>query len=135
MTRHNTAAAMAGESEGFAGRTSALDECHHGEDTTRLRPRTDEELMLACQRSDRAAFEELYDRYAKPIYNLFCRAGQHEAAEDLVLRTFLELHIARNRWHPTESLRAWIFILARNVLRDAVSTETGAALPGVTHGA
>lgn len=80
--------------------------------------RTDEELMLGYQRGDRAAFEELYERYAKPIYNFFRRAAHPEGPEDLLQRTFLKLHIARHRYQPTGLFRAWIFTLARNVLRD-----------------
>lgn len=80
--------------------------------------RTDEDLMLAYQRGDRDAFEELYARYATPIYNFFRRAGQPETAEDLFQKTFLKLHIGRQRYQPTGSFRGWIFVLARNVLRD-----------------
>ncbi len=82
------------------------------------RPRADEELMVAYQRGDRDAFEELYHRYAKPIYNFFRRAGKPEAAEDLAQKTFLKLHVGRARYVPTGSFRGWIFVLARNVLRD-----------------
>lgn len=80
--------------------------------------RADEELMLAYQRGDRDAFEEIYNRYAKPIYNFFRRAGQLETADDLVQATFLKLHIGRQRYAPTGSFRGWIFVLARNVMRD-----------------
>ncbi|MPY88855.1 MAG: hypothetical protein GEU99_13115 [Luteitalea sp.] len=35
----------------------------------------DEDLMLAYQRGDREVFDELYARYAKPIYNFFRRTA------------------------------------------------------------
>jgi len=81
--------------------------------------RTDEELMLAYQRGEREAFEDLYGRYAKPIYNFFRRAASDAgAADDLLQKTFLKLHVARRVYRPEGSFRSWIFTIARNVLRD-----------------
>lgn len=81
--------------------------------------RTDEELMLAYGRGEREAFDELYRRYAKPIYNFFRRAASDAAAaDDLLQRTFLKLHVARRVYRPEGSFRSWIYTIARNVLRD-----------------
>ncbi|MEW6321329.1 MAG: sigma-70 family RNA polymerase sigma factor [Acidobacteriota bacterium] len=79
----------------------------------------DEDLMLAYQAGDRGAFDQLYYRYARPIYNFFRRsAGRPDRAEDLCQKTFLKLHIARQRYRPEAPFRHWIFTIARNVLRD-----------------
>lgn len=81
--------------------------------------RADEDLILAYQRGEREAFEELYGRYAKPIYNFFRRtAADAGAADDLLQTTFLKLHVARGHYRPAGSFRSWIFTVARNVLRD-----------------
>ncbi len=80
---------------------------------------SDEELMVAYQRGDRQAFDELYARYAKPIYNFLRRsADQPDLAEDLLQETFLKLHAGRHQYRPVAPFRSWIFTLARNVVRD-----------------
>jgi len=89
--------------------------------TSSLEPvvRSDEELMLVYQSGDREAFDELYKRYAKPIYNFLRRAAQQpDAADDLCQKTFLKLHVGRHRYRPQAPFRYWIFTIARNVLRD-----------------
>ncbi|MPY88850.1 MAG: sigma-70 family RNA polymerase sigma factor [Luteitalea sp.] len=79
----------------------------------------DEDLMLAYQRGDRDVFDELYARYAKPIYNFFRRTALDDGtADDLVQKTFLKLHVARGHYRAEGSFRSWIFAVARNVLRD-----------------
>lgn len=75
--------------------------------------------MLAYQRGEPGAFEELYRRYAKAIYNFFRRtAADSGAADDLLQETFLKRHMARGQYRPEGSFRSWIFIVARNLLRD-----------------
>ncbi len=81
--------------------------------------RTDEALMLEYQAGDREAFDELYARYAKPIYNFLRRTAQRpDAADDLFQKTFLKLHTGRHQYRPQAPFRHWIFTIARNVLRD-----------------
>lgn len=81
--------------------------------------RTDEELMLVYQAGDRQAFDELYARYAKPIYNFLRRtAPRVDAADDLFQKTFLHVHTGRHQYRPQAPFRHWIFTIARNVLRD-----------------
>lgn len=81
--------------------------------------RSDEELMRVYQSGDREAFGELYQRYARPIYNFLRRAAPRpDAADDLCQKTFLKLHIGRHRYQPRAPFRYWIFTIARNVLRD-----------------
>lgn len=87
--------------------------------------RSDEELILAYQRGEREAFEELYDRYATPLYNFFRRAAPHpEDADNLLLRTFLKVHAARHPYEPTGTVRTWIFAEARTVLHNEVPRHT-----------
>ena len=81
--------------------------------------RTDEELMLVYQAGDRQAFDDLYARYAKPIYNFLRRtASRPDAADDLLQKTFLHVHTGRHQYQPQAPFRHWIFTIARNVLRD-----------------
>jgi RNA polymerase sigma-70 factor (ECF subfamily) len=81
--------------------------------------RSDEELMRVYQAGSQEAFDELYARYAKPIYSFLRRVAQPpEAADDLFQKTFLKLHAARHQYRPQAPFRHWIFTIARNVLRD-----------------
>lgn len=81
--------------------------------------RTDEELMRVYQAGDQEAFDELYARYAKPIYNFLRRTAQRpDAVDDLFQKTFLKLHTGRHQYRPQAPFRHWIFTIARNVLRD-----------------
>lgn len=92
--------------------------------TAEPRVRTDEELMRVYQAGDWQAFDELYARYAKPIYNFLRRtAPRPDAADDLFQKTFLHVHTGRQQYRPQAPFRHWIFTIARNVLRDDVRQQ------------
>ncbi|MBI1876390.1 MAG: sigma-70 family RNA polymerase sigma factor [Acidobacteria bacterium] len=75
--------------------------------------------MLVYQAGDREAFDVLYTRYAKAIYNFLRRTAQWpDAADDLLQKTFLNVHTGRHQYRPEAPFRHWIFTIARNVLRD-----------------
>jgi len=57
---------------------------------------TDEELMLAYQRGEAQAFEELFARYRTRLFTYLRRAiGDPVQAEDLLQTLFLRVHRAR----------------------------------------
>ncbi|MBI3493291.1 MAG: hypothetical protein HY047_16150, partial [Acidobacteria bacterium] len=81
-----------------------------GEGDPAVDARTDEELMRVYQAGDQQAFDEVYARYAKPIYNFLCRTAQPpNAADDLFQKTFLKLHTRRHQYRPQAPFRHWIF--------------------------
>ncbi len=81
--------------------------------------RTDEELMAAYQRGERAAFDEIFTRYAGLVAGLARRyTGSDADARDLVQQTFLNLHRARNDYRPGARLRSWLVTIALNVARE-----------------
>src|SRR5438045_427314 len=53
----------------------------------------DERLVARARAGDARAFEEIYDRYSRPIHS-FCRhlLGQADDAEDAVRHTFLSAY-------------------------------------------
>jgi RNA polymerase sigma-70 factor, ECF subfamily len=62
---------------------------------------SDEALMLEFQGGSRAAFEELFARYRKPLYCFFGRRlNNPERAEDLTQETFLAVIRAASRYEP-----------------------------------
>ncbi|MEU4231840.1 RNA polymerase sigma factor [Nonomuraea sp. NPDC026600] len=69
---------------------------------------------------DQRAFEELFDQYAKSVYNHAYRlTGDWSVAEDVVSLTFLEAWRLRERLAPDGgSLRPWLLVVATNVARN-----------------
>ena len=69
---------------------------------------------------DQRAFEELFDQYAKSVYNHSYRlTGDWSVAEDVVSLTFLEAWRLRERLAPDGgSLRPWLLGVATNVARN-----------------
>jgi RNA polymerase sigma factor (sigma-70 family) len=81
---------------------------------------TDEALMRRyVVDGDRAAFQELFRRYADRLIGMFRRSGCSEAvAQDMLQQTFLHVHRARNDFHLDSKLRPWLFTIATNVKRE-----------------
>ena len=71
--------------------------------------------MDRLRRGDRAAFRELYARFAQPTFRFLVRlTGGREAAEDLHQETWLRVARHHGRLRPESDLAAWIFAIARN---------------------
>src|SRR5215471_765032 len=74
---------------------------------------SDEALMLEFQRGSRAAFEELFARYHKPLYGFFGRRlNSPERAEDLAQETFLAVIRAASRYEPRALVRTYLYSIA-----------------------
>jgi RNA polymerase sigma-70 factor (ECF subfamily) len=78
---------------------------------------SDEALMLEFQGGSRAAFEELFARYRKPLYGFFGRRlNNSERAEDLTQETFLAVIRAVSRYEPRASVRTYLYGIALKLL-------------------
>ena len=78
---------------------------------------SDEALMLEFQGGSRAAFDELFARYRKPLYGLFGRRLHNpQRAEDLVQETFLVVIRAASRYEPRASVRTYLYGIALKLL-------------------
>ncbi len=81
---------------------------------------TDGELIERTGAGDRAAFEQLYLRYARAVFGLALRRlGDRARAEDAVQETFASV------WRSARTYRAergpgapWLFAVARNAVVD-----------------
>jgi RNA polymerase sigma factor (sigma-70 family) len=75
--------------------------------------------MAAYLGGDERAFRHLFERYAPVLHRYFLRHGKtrHDAA-DLVQQTFLKLHRSRDDYRTGETLRPWLFTIARNLKHD-----------------
>jgi RNA polymerase sigma-70 factor (ECF subfamily) len=83
-------------------------------------PLTDEQLLLAYRQSgDQRAFEQLVERYERPLYGYLYRfTGSSEMAEDVFQRTFLQVHLKCGDYESGRKVRPWIFRIARNQAID-----------------
>jgi RNA polymerase sigma-70 factor, ECF subfamily len=78
---------------------------------------SDEALMREFQGGSRAAFEELFARYRKPLYGFFGRRlNNSQRAEDLTQETFLAVIRAVSRYEPRASVRTYLYGIALKLL-------------------
>ena len=83
--------------------------------------RTDEELMLRYRDGDAAAFETLYRRYEKPLFDFIYRLVPDSAdTESLFQETFFRLVRAKGRYRATAQFKTWLFEIAVNLCRDRI---------------
>jgi RNA polymerase sigma-70 factor (ECF subfamily) len=79
--------------------------------------------MERCRMGDEAGFEELHCLYHRLLYAYFRMAlsDAHEA-EDLTQQVFMRMHGALPglEWRGDKPVRAWVFVIARNLLRNEV---------------
>lgn len=92
---------------------------------------TDDTLVAGVRAGDDAAFEAIYDRYARGVL-AFCvqMLGSREEAEDALQLTFVSAYRGMQRSRSEISLRPWLYTIARNrclselrVRRDAVDAD------------
>ncbi len=80
---------------------------------------TDEELMLRYRDGDTAAFETLYQRYEKPLFDFIYRMAPNAAdSESLFQETFFRVVRAKDRYRATAQFKTWLFQIAVNLCRD-----------------
>jgi RNA polymerase sigma-70 factor (ECF subfamily) len=75
----------------------------------------DADLVARLRRGERAAFRDLYARFAQASFGYLLRlAGRREAAEDLHQEVWLSIARHAARLAPDTDLSAWIFTVTRN---------------------
>lgn len=66
---------------------------------------------------DERAWQELFDRWKKPLLAFFYRSlGSMAEAEDLTLEVFVRLHRAAGRYERRAAFTTFLFHIARNLL-------------------
>jgi RNA polymerase sigma-70 factor (ECF subfamily) len=86
-----------------------------------LEPRTsDADLIVRVGRGDRAAFDELYRRFARPVLGLALRRlGDHGRAEDAAQETFAAIWRSAKSFTPERGTgAAWLYAVARHAIID-----------------
>src|SRR3990170_6062560 len=100
-----------------------------------LEPRTsDADLIVKIGNGDRAAFEELYRRFARPVLGLAIRLlGDHGRAEDAAQDTFAAVWRSARSFRPERgSGSAWLFAVARHAIIDRARQRVEPVVEDVT---
>src|SRR3569623_1363273 len=85
-----------------------------------MSPPDDATLVERLRRGERAAFRDLYARFAEPTFAFLLRlAGRRDAAEDLHQEIWLSIARHAARLAPDTDLAAWVFTVARNRFRSS----------------
>ena len=81
-------------------------------------------LMLAVQKDDASAFEELMFRFQGRVQSLFRHLlGNRELAEDLTQDVFLRVFRARQSYQPNAKFSTWLFTIANNVALNQMRSQ------------
>jgi RNA polymerase sigma-70 factor (ECF subfamily) len=87
-------------------------------------PQPDEALMLAFQKGDARAFDELVRRHRGPVFNfllrLTCDRGR---AEDLLQETWLKVVRSAPSYETRAKFTTWLYTIARNLSVDLSRRE------------
>jgi len=94
---------------------------------------SDGELIQRAATGDRGAFDDLYRRYARPVFGLALRRlGDRGRAEDAVQETFASIWRSAGSYKPERGPGApWLYAVARNAIVDRARgrVETPAEIP------
>jgi RNA polymerase sigma-70 factor (ECF subfamily) len=79
---------------------------------------SDGELIAAVAAGDGHAFDGLYRRYERPLYQFLFRHGGARDVEDRFQETWLRVVRAAPRFDPARRFSTWLFQIALNLCRD-----------------
>ncbi|NQT95912.1 MAG: sigma-70 family RNA polymerase sigma factor [Candidatus Omnitrophica bacterium] len=81
----------------------------------------EEELILRAKSGDREAFDELYQRYKRPILNYIYRfIGNRADAEELTQEVFVRAYVNIQRFEPRAKLSSWLYRIAGNLAKNHI---------------
>lgn len=82
---------------------------------------TDEMLIRALQEGDKLAFNEIVDRYYKPITKyLYVQLGNYEQALDTSQDVFSQVFKRCRQFDDHYSFKSWLFLIARDRCADYI---------------
>jgi RNA polymerase sigma-70 factor (ECF subfamily) len=84
-----------------------------------LSNRTDGELIEESKRGNTAAFEVLFNKYQKRVYNVIYRmVGNEQDAADLTQDVFVRVYNSLHSLRTGDALLGWLRTVAVNITRD-----------------
>lgn len=100
------------------------------------------EVLAACRRGEREAFDQLVERYQRDVYRLCYRyVGNHEDANDMAQEAFLKAWRGLSGFRGDSAFSTWIYRIAVNTclnfrsLRRPTGSEPSDDLPDARPGA
>ncbi|OUL58713.1 hypothetical protein B1199_10110 [Pseudoalteromonas ulvae] len=88
-------------------------------------------MMRFCQTGSQTDLSRLFNYYGQDLYHYLVSLSNPEIAEDVSQKTWLKVIEKKHLYREQASLKAWLFTIAANTLRDEVrqssrhiSTET-----------
>ena len=79
---------------------------------------TDEELVGRLAAGDGSAFNIVFDRYHKPIYNFIKKqVAERESIEDLAQEVFMRVFKSAKNFDVTKKFSSWIYKIALNEIK------------------
>lgn len=79
-------------------------------------PRPDDDLVERALAGDRPAFEELYRKTVRRVFNLVMRlVGTGEEAEEITQEVYCQVYRNLSRFEGRSSFYTWVFRIATNV--------------------
>ncbi|MEX0832174.1 MAG: ECF RNA polymerase sigma factor SigK [Nitriliruptoraceae bacterium] len=93
--------------------------------TLEVAPRPDADLMLAVAKGDKAAFSEVYDRFAGKVYGIVKRVVRDPAqSEEIAQEVLVEIWRTAARFDPERgSVQGWMLTTAHRRAIDHVRSE------------
>lgn len=79
---------------------------------------TDTELVIQCQRGDRAAFRQLYRRYQQRVRSTLYQLCGSEMLDDLVQEVFLRVWKGLPNLQKPSYFSTWLYRISWNVATD-----------------
>lgn len=88
----------------------------------------EKELLLSVAAGDASAFEQLFDAYWDPIYEVaFTLTKSRETARDIVQEIFIKIWLQREELPQKDNFPNYLFIVARNHIVDELRKKVKAA--------
>ncbi|MDD5504854.1 MAG: sigma-70 family RNA polymerase sigma factor [Candidatus Omnitrophica bacterium] len=79
----------------------------------------DESLVLRIKQGDRQAFDEIYQKYKRPILNYIYRfIGSLHSAEELTQEAFVRVYVNIHKYEPKAKFSSWLYRIAGNLARN-----------------
>src|SRR5258708_35100189 len=86
---------------------------------------SDEQLVASCQSGDFAAFEELYQRYQRPILAyIYQITRNYDEAACIAQDVFLKVFEHVDRFDITRRFSTWFYTIARNAAIDYLQARS-----------
>lgn len=103
---------------GEAARNTAMTKTNVTVNRTDEIKRTDEELMGLLADGNERAFNEIFDRYERPIFNFINKhVRDRQSTEDLAQEVFMRVYKSAGRFDTSRKFSSWIYKIALNEVK------------------